>query len=79
MRTLPDKYRLAAVKRAEAWTRGQATRLGVSPDDILGAVRRGWLPEHLERVSHAVVLQGDPPSAGHGLSADFLQAIGVEL
>ena len=39
------------VRRAEIWTRVQAKRLGYSGDEILDAVRRGWLAEDIEALA----------------------------
>ena len=47
-------------KRAKAWTEGQAKRLGVSPEEILEAIRRGWLPEHVELIETSSQLQDEP-------------------
>ena len=46
-----EDARLAAVARAERWTARQAARLDTSPETILEAIRRAWLPEDIEGVS----------------------------
>ncbi len=48
-------------KIAERWTEGQAARLGMTPDEILEAVHRGWLPEQIAIVSSKYALEGHPP------------------
>jgi hypothetical protein len=48
-------------KIAECWTAGQAARLQTTPEEILEAVRRGWLPEQIEGVSSKYRLEDHPP------------------
>ena len=47
--------------KSQAWTEGQAARLDTTPEEILEAVRRGWLPEQIEAVSSKYALEGHPP------------------
>ena len=51
----------AACNRAEAWTANQAERLGVSPEAIETAIRRGWLPDQLDKVQDPAELLLPPP------------------
>lgn len=58
-----EDARRAAVEKAERWTREQAERLGYETEEILAAIRRGWLPEEVEAlaVAEADQLDGPPP------------------
>ena len=56
-----EQLRLAAVDKAERWTEGQAARLDTTPEEILEAVRCGWLPVQIEGVSSKHALEGHPP------------------
>ena len=53
--------RLAAVAKAEAWTRKQADWLNTRPTVILEAVRHGGLPADIEGVESKYALEGIPP------------------
>ncbi len=53
-----------AVAKAGRWTAAQATRLGMTPKEILEAVCRGWLPPEEGCVWMAEIM-GNWPS-GHG-------------
>lgn len=44
------------VKQAEAWLARQTRRLEVSREDILAAIRRGWLASEIEQVRSAAEL-----------------------
>ena len=59
--------RKAAVVKATAWTAEQAAGLQTSPEEILAAVRRGWLPEDIEAVTSRYALEDVPPSGLDGL------------
>ncbi len=51
------------VARAERWTAGQAERLGTTPEVILDAVLRGWMPPEIEKAETRYHLEGAPASA----------------
>ena len=51
----------AARNRAEAWTAHQAQRLGISPEAIETAIKRGWLPDQLDKVQDPAELLLAPP------------------
>ena len=48
-------------RNARRWTAGQAARLDTTPEEILEAVRCGWLPVQIEGVSSKHALEGHPP------------------
>ena len=52
----------AARNRAEAWTANQAERLGISPEAIETAIKRGWLANEIDSVVTAAELLLDPPA-----------------
>lgn len=56
-----EAERTAAVAKASRWTARQAIRLCTSPEEILAAVRRGWLPELLEQATSRYQLENNPP------------------
>ena len=56
-----ETARLAAVAKADRWTAGQAVRLDTTPEVILDAVRRGWLPDDIEATRSKYALEGNPP------------------
>lgn len=56
-----ESTRAAAVAKAQERTRSQAERLGTTPEVILEAVRRGWMPELLEKVTSRYALESLPP------------------
>ena len=58
-----ERERMAAVAKAEAWTRDQAARLDTTPEEILAAIRRGWISEQIEDlpIAKAPDLQARPP------------------
>ena len=58
------------VKQARLWTADQAARLDRTPEEILAAVRRGWLPEDIEGVESKYHLEDGPP-----LMAEMVEAI----
>ena len=58
----PEYERRAAADRAKAWTANQAERLGISPEAIETAIKRGWLPDQLDNVQDPAELQLDPPA-----------------
>ena len=53
--------REAAAGRAKAWTAHQAERLGISPEAIEVAIKRGWLPDQLDNVQDPAELLLPPP------------------
>ena len=53
--------RQEAAKQAEAWTAHQAERLGISPEAIETAIKRGWTPDLLDKVQNPVELLLAPP------------------
>ena len=55
------RARKAALNSGERWTLAQAARLDASSEEILVAVRRGWLPEQIEGVTSKYALEDDPP------------------
>lgn len=55
-----EALRQSAVAKANEWTAAQAARLNTSPEEILAAVRRGWLPENIEAVDSKYRLEDDP-------------------
>ena len=55
-----EQLHQSAVAKAERWTAGQAARLQTTPEAILEAIRRGWLPEQVEGVSSKYALEGHP-------------------
>ncbi len=55
-----EQARAAAVEKARRWTAGQAARLDTSPEEILAAVRRGWLPENIEEGTSKYQLEDGP-------------------
>ena len=57
----------AARNRAEAWTAHQAERLGVSPEAVSVAIRRGWLANEIDSVVTAAELLLDPPARDRSL------------
>lgn len=50
------------VRQAQTWTRQQAERLKATEAEILSAIKRGWLPEHIEAVSSRYHLESLPPA-----------------
>ncbi len=57
----PEYGRRAAADRAKAWTVHQADRLGISPEAIETAIKRGWLPDQLDKVQDPAELLLPPP------------------
>lgn len=55
-----EALRTAAVAKGWAWTAGQAARLNTSPEEILEAIKRGWLPTDIERIENRYALESDP-------------------
>ena len=55
-----EQLRQSAVAKADESTEGQAARLDTTPEEILEAVRRGWLPEQIEGVTSKYALEGHP-------------------
>ena len=53
--------REAAAERAKAWTAHQAERLAISPEAIETAIKRGWLPDQLDKVQDPAELLLAPP------------------
>ena len=50
-------------KQSENWIKRQSERLGVTPDEILEAIRECvWLPEHIEKITNKYELEGYPPN-----------------
>lgn len=45
--TYSHSARMRARARAERWTRNQAARLGVGREEILEAIKRGFLPDFI--------------------------------
>ncbi len=64
-----EQLRVAVVAKDKAWTENQAARLDVTPDEIMEAVRLGWLPEQIEGVSSKYALEGHPPPLESVLAA----------
>jgi hypothetical protein len=63
-----ESARKRAVTRAEEWTRAQAIRLSVAPEEIIEAISRpkwGWFPDQVEAMStaDASLLAGPPHAA----------------
>ena len=54
--------REAAAGRAKAWTAHQAERLGISPEAIEVAIKRGWLPAEIDTAASALELLLEPPA-----------------
>ena len=54
-----ERARYAA--KAERWTVNQAQRLNCSADEILDAIKAGWLPENVESITSRYALEGVPP------------------
>ena len=55
-----ETARVAAVKKASAWTMRQAARLEVMPKEISAATLRGWLPEDILAATSKYQLEGAP-------------------
>ena len=53
--------RQVAADRAKAWTANQADRLGISPEAIETAIKRGWLPDQRDKVQDPAELLLPPP------------------
>ena len=51
-----------AAGRAKAWTANQADRLGISPEAVSVAIKRGWLPAEIDSAATALELLLDPPA-----------------
>lgn len=59
--TYSEGARKSFQDKAEAWNRRQAARLGVSCECILGAIKRGHLPEAIEAMADKHPLELAPP------------------
>ncbi len=57
-----ERLRQSAVERANRWTEREAARLGVSPENILEAIKRGWLPTDIQEVTNRYALEDHPPA-----------------
>ena len=64
-----ERARASAQRKSEKWTAEQAERLGVTPEEILAAVRRGWLPEDILAATSKYQLEDVP------LCAEMREAI----
>ncbi len=60
-RHLAQPGRGEAAERARAWTADQARRLGISPEAVETAVKRGWTPDLLDKVQDPAELLLAPP------------------